>query len=310
MLMSPSAARVGPPGRSLRPRTTRLSGIRTCSVERHVREDARGAPARRGAGGRRRRRAPDCALTGADQGLARRLLCAAGALGGALGGDDLRQRLDAVRVVEELQDPVDLEPAGRDPHVPFELRPRQLAGHLQTRADAHVAKLVVDDLEVLRLEREVHGADLPLVHGELAGDGELLAVLVEDLEPADAHDVGLEVDAGVEAGVRGPESRHREGAVPDVDETDEVRVAAGAGDAHVSLERAADLGDGGREPLNDAEVERRRLHPDVDRILRRSGDVHRPSRASKTLIGTVPRAVIDTPGDCCSVASSVMRLSA
>ena len=59
-----------------------------------------------------------------------------------------------------------------------------------------------------RLEREVHGADLPLVHGELPRDGELLAVLVEDLESADAHDVGLEIDAGVETRVGRAEPRH------------------------------------------------------------------------------------------------------
>ena len=92
-----------------------------------------------------------------------------------------------------------------------------------------------------RLEREVHGADLPLVHGELTGDGELLAVLVEDLESPDAHDVRLEIDAGVEARIGGAESRHRECAVPDLDVSDEVRVAAGPRDPDVSLERAADL---------------------------------------------------------------------
>ena len=111
------------------------------------------------------------------------------------------------------------------------------------------------------------------MHGELAGDGELLAVLVEDLESPDAHDVGLEIDAGVEPRVRRAESRHRESAVPDLEESDEVGIAAGPGDPHVSLERAADLGDGGRESLNDAEVQRRRLQPDVDGVLGRSGDV-------------------------------------
>ena len=126
-----------------------------------------------------------------------------------------------------------------------------------------------------RLEREVHGADLPLVHGELAGDGELLAVLVEDLEAPDAHDVGLEIDAGVEPRIRGAEPRHRERAVPDLDESDEVGVAAGAGDPHVSLERAADLGDGGRESLNDAEVQRRRLQPEVDGVF---GEFRRRAR--------------------------------
>ena len=192
---------------------------------------------------------------------------------GARGRHDLRQRLDAVRIVEEAQDAVDLEAAGRHADVPFELRSRQLSRDLQRGPDPDVTKLVVDDLEVLRLEREVHGADLSFVHRELAGDGELLAVLVEDLETPDAHDVGLEIDAGVEAGVRRAQSRHRERAVPDLEESDDVRIAAGPGDPHVSLERAPDLRDGGRESLNDAEIQRRRLQPDVDGVLRRAGDV-------------------------------------
>ena len=74
-------------------------------------------------------------------------------------------------------------------------------------------------------------------------------------------------------GVRGAESRHREGAILDVDEADDVRVAAGAGHPHVCLERAAHPGDGRGETLNDSQVERRRLHPDIHRVLWRSGDV-------------------------------------
>ena len=138
-------------------------------------------------------------LTGAGQSLACRVLGAAGTLAGPRGRHDFRQRLDAVRIVEEAQDAVDFEAAGRDADVPFELRSRQLSRDLQRGSHPEVTQLVVDDLEVLRLEREVHGADLSFVHRELAGDGELLAVLVEDLKTPDAHDVRLEIDAGVEA---------------------------------------------------------------------------------------------------------------
>ena len=69
------------------------------------------------------------------------------------------------------------------------------------------------------LERDVDGADLALVHRELARDGELLAVLVENLEPPQADEVGLEIDAGIEAAIRGADLRHRERAVPDLDES-------------------------------------------------------------------------------------------
>ncbi len=151
---------------------------------------------------------------------------------------------------------------------PSSFGPRQLSRDLQVRPDADVAELVVDDLEVLRLEREVDGADLPRVHGELAGNGELLAVLVEDLEAADAHDVRLEVDAGVESRVRRPEPRHGERAVPDLDEPLDD---AGSRPEPVTRTSASSVpptcGHGGRESLNDAEVQRRRLQPEVDGVF-------------------------------------------
>ena len=65
-----------------------------------------------------------------------------------------------------------------------------------------------------------------------------------------------------------------------------MRIAPGPGDADVSLERAADSRHGGRESLKDAEVQRRRLHPDVDRVLRRSGDVLGPCPLEETVVGT------------------------
>ena len=153
-----------------------------------------------------------------------------------------RQRLDAVRVVEQLQDAVDLEAARR-----------RCARHLlacgrvssPVTLSARPTPTSPSSLSMIskfsRLERDVDGADLSLVHRELAGDRQLLAVLVENLETPDTDDVGLEIDARVETRVRRPEPRHGERAVLDVDESLEVRIAAGPGDADVGLQRAADL---------------------------------------------------------------------
>ena len=213
------------------------------------------------------------ALAGAGERLPGRRFGAASALRGAFSRNDLGQRFDPIRVIEQLQDAVDLEPARRHPDVAFEFGPRELSRNLQPRPDADVAELVVDDFEVLRIEREVDGPDLPRVHGELAGDGELFAVLVEDFEAADPHDVRLQVDAGVESGVRRPEARHGERAVPDLDEPLEMGIPTGARDADVGFERATNRGHGRREALNDAEVERRRLQPEVDGVFGCPGDV-------------------------------------
>ena len=150
MLMSPIAARVGPPGREPPAAQDEVVGNAHVHVEGDALEDVLGGGGGRLSAGRARHRL-DAALTGACQGLAasppRR--CPR-TLGRALGGHDLRQRLDAVRVVEQLQDPVDLEPPGGDPHLAFELAAASSSPvTFSFVADADVAELVVDDLEVL-----------------------------------------------------------------------------------------------------------------------------------------------------------------
>ena len=108
--------------------------MRTCSVELDVREGARRGVGRRRDGrrsGGRRHRPTGHALTGACESLTRRVLGARGALAGTLGRYHLRQRLDAVWVVEEPQDAVELQAPGRDADIPFELRTRQFPRDLE-----------------------------------------------------------------------------------------------------------------------------------------------------------------------------------
>ena len=76
--------------------------------------------------------------------------------------------------------------------VPTNLRPAQLAGDGELAVDVDITELVVDDLEVVGIDRDVDGADLAGVHGELAGDVQRLAVLVENRELLQSHLVGLE----------------------------------------------------------------------------------------------------------------------
>ena len=106
-----------------------------------------------------------------------------------------------------------------------------LAGQLQVRFEVHVAKLVVEQLEVVGVDRDIDGAALPLVDGEVPLDRQRLAVLVEDLElrargsdPAAARSASSGRE-NARAGLR-----HGEGAVLKVDVAAQVRVGAGAGD--------------------------------------------------------------------------------
>ena len=142
---------------------------------------------------------------------------------------------------------------------------------------------------------------------ELAGDVQRLAVLVENRELLQAHLLGLEIDPRVQAGVRHAAGGNAERAALDVDESLQVRILAGAGDADVGLERAGDVGDLRREALDDAEVQRRRLDVEVDGVASRTRRRARPVPGLNSVIGTVPLAVIASVGDCCSVASRPMR---
>ena len=125
MLMSPSEAR----GRPARPQLPAAHDEVVGNPHVQVELDVARTRLDGGAGARRLPPAwplpAPGALAGARQRLPRCLLGAAGALGGAFGRNDLGQRLDAIRVVEQLQDAVDLEPAGRHPDVAFELWPRR-----------------------------------------------------------------------------------------------------------------------------------------------------------------------------------------
>ena len=144
----------------------------------------------------------------------------------------------------------------------------QLAGDPEVGVELQVGELVVDDLEVLRLHLDVHGADRALVHGERAADGHHLLVLVDDPHLADRDGVGLQIDARVEAGVRGAEVGNRERAAADVDDAVEVRIVAGAGHLDVGLQRAGHVGHVRREALDDAEVDLAARDLQVDRLAR------------------------------------------
>ena len=117
MFRLPSAVPVGPPGRKSLPRSTRLSGHDDVDVQRQPASNAPGGPrapppASAAAFSCRARRAPRTAARSTAL-LRGRLFGAAAALDRPLGRDDLGQRLLGVRIVEQLQDPIDFDRAPR-----------------------------------------------------------------------------------------------------------------------------------------------------------------------------------------------------
>ena len=85
--------------------------------------------------------------------------------------------------------------------------------------------------------------------------------------------IRLELDAGVEATVGNAAGGDSERAPLDIDESSEVRILSGAGDAHVRLERTGDVRHLVREALNHAEIERRGRDLQIDLIASRLGYV-------------------------------------
>ena len=104
--------------------------------------------------------------------------------------------LGRVRRVGGLrEDLVEIDRAGLDAQLAFDARRPQLAAQLQVAVDPDVAHLVVDDLEVARGDVQQQGAELLLVHREVAGDREGVLMVVEHRDVVDVDLVGLQIDA-------------------------------------------------------------------------------------------------------------------
>ena len=112
-----------------------------------------------------------------------------------LSRDDVGKGLDRIRIIEKLQDLVDLYARGVEPHRPRHPRPPDLAGDLERHLRLNVAELVVQELEIVRVDADVDRADLPFVYRKLPRDRQLLSVVIEQLELLDPHDIGLQLDA-------------------------------------------------------------------------------------------------------------------
>ena len=152
---------------------------------------------------------------------------------------------------------------------PFDPRLAQLAGEADVGIQLQVGELVVDHLEVLRLDLDVDRADRALVHRQRPADGHHLRCSSRIRISLIVDGVRLEIDAGVEAGVCGAQVGNRERAAADVDDAVEVRVVAGAGHLDVRLQRAGDVGDIRREALDDAQVDLAARDLQVDRFAGR-----------------------------------------
>ena len=73
------------------------------------------------------------------------------------------------RIANRRQNRIDVDDAGRQAQIAVDARLPQLAANAQIGVDPDVPHLVVDDLEVGRLHRQVHAADLKFVNGQVAG---------------------------------------------------------------------------------------------------------------------------------------------
>ena len=90
---------------------------------------------------------------------------------------------------------------------------RQLARDADVAVHPHVAKLILDDLEVPGGDIDVHAAELLLVNGEVAGNGQRLLIVVEHFDVDDMDAVRFELDPAVEIGVGDASGLDRERGV-------------------------------------------------------------------------------------------------
>ncbi len=81
-------------------------------------------------------------------------------------------------------------------------------------------------------------------------------MVVEDANFVDVHLVGLEIDASFEIGVVDAGGFDVERGLLDTDRAGRPRVAGAAGDVDLGLQRPGDVGERGRKPLHQTEVDR------------------------------------------------------
>ena len=123
-----------------------------------------------------------------------------------------------------LEQPRNLHRSCLDFDEPFEPRLAELTGDPNISVELEVGQLVVDHLEIFRLDLDVDRADRPLVHGNRSADGHHLLVLVDNPHLADGDGFVLQIDAGIEAGVCGAQLGNLERAAADVDDAVEMRI--------------------------------------------------------------------------------------
>ncbi len=79
-----------------------------------------------------------------------------------------------------------------DAEGPLDRRRTQFPGDLKIGVQLHVGQFVVEHLELLRRDRDLHGPDLAGVQRQLARDTQWILVLVEQREVLDADGIRLE----------------------------------------------------------------------------------------------------------------------
>ena len=79
--------------------------------------------------------------------------------------------------------------------------------------------------------------------------------------------IGLQIDPAVELGVPNPGRRHGEGRVLNRDGAGRMRIAGRAGHVNLGLHHAGHVGQLGREPLHDPEIDRTAVDVQIDPIL-------------------------------------------
>ena len=118
---------------------------------------------------------------------------------------DRRLVLDLLRRIRrrpgECDDAIEVDVAGGDAEKAADARRRERAADLECAFDADVAQLVVDDLEVVGGDIELHRFQTAPAVPEIAAQRQRVEVIVENGDRVDVHAIRLHVDLSVDVGV-------------------------------------------------------------------------------------------------------------
>ena len=161
---------------------------------------------------------------------------------------------------------IEIDFAGRQPEVAAQSRRAQIARDFETALNPDIAQLVVENLEVIGRDVELHAADATLVERDIAAERQRVVVVVEDGDLGDMDAVGLQLEAGHHVRVDASGRLDLHPAVGDCQGAFGPGIGGSAADPQVCFGQTLHIGQRGRKALHESQIDRAAVDGEIDAV--------------------------------------------